>query len=121
MHVCARGDIWDFCKASACDPYPITEDGLRRFVPYLADSNLKHQTIKLYLSATRFGQIMAGFGDPFVLSMPILEYLLRGIKYNQVKRCPIDKRSKMPITPEILARIHAVLAESAQDPDSIML
>ena len=27
----------------------------------------------------------------------------------------------MPITPEILARVHAVLAESAQDPDSIML
>ena len=111
----------DFCKASACIPYPVTEDGLCRFVAYLADSNLKHQTIKSYLSAIRFGQIMAGFGDPFVSSMPILEYLLRGIKYNQAKRGPADKRSKMSITPEILARIHTVLAESAQDPDSIML
>ena len=28
----------DFCKASACVPYPVTEDGLCRFVAYLADS-----------------------------------------------------------------------------------
>ena len=70
-----------------------------------------------------FGQIIARFGDPFVSSMPILEYmyLLRGIKYNQAKRCPVDKRSKISITPEILAKIHSVLAESVQDPDSITL
>ena len=53
--------------------------------------------------------------------MPILEYLLRGIKYNQAKQCPVDKRSKMPITPGILAKVHSVLAESAQEPDGIIL
>ena len=77
--------VFGFCKASAGDPYPVSEDELCWFVAYLADSNLKHQMIKLYLSAIRFGQIMAGFGDPFVSSMPILEYLLRRIKYNQAK------------------------------------
>ena len=34
---------------------------------------------------------------------------------------PVDKKSKMPINPGILAKVQPVLAESAQEPDSIML
>ena len=110
-----------FCNEAGCSPYSVSENGLCRFVAHLADVNLKHQTIKSYLSANRFGQIMAGYGDPFLSSMPILEYLLRGIKYNQAKQCPESKRTKVPVTPKILLQMRAVLVKSARNPDNIML
>ena len=64
---------------------------------------------------------MAGYGDPFSSSMPVLEYLLRGIKYNQAKQCPESRRMKMPVTPQILLRMRAVLEKSAHSKDNIML
>ena len=120
-YVCGQRRYLQFCNAAGCSPYPVSENGLCRFVAHLADGNLKHQTIKLYLSANRFGQIVAGHGDPFISSMPILEYLLRGIKYNQAKQCPESRRIKMPVTPKILLQMRAVLAKSAREPDNIML
>ena len=101
-YACGQRRYLQFCGGAGCSPFPVSEGGLCRFVAHLADSTLKHTTIKSYLSAIRCGQIMAGFGDPFVSSMPIVEYLLRGIKYNQAKQCPESKRTKMPVTPSIL-------------------
>ena len=62
---------------------------------------------------------MAGYGDPFSSSMPVLEYLLRGIKYNQAKQCPENRRMKMPVTPQILLRMRAVLEKSAHSKDTL--
>ena len=120
-YACGQKHYMQFCNEAGCSPYSVSEKGLCRFVAHLADVNLKHQTIKSYLSANRFGQIMAGYGDPFLSSMPILEYLLRGSKYNQAKQCPESKRTKVPVTPKILLQMRAVLVKSARNPDNIML
>ena len=49
---------------------------------------------------------MSGFGDPNISSMPILEYLLRGIKLKQAKQRP---DAALPVTPTILRRLRTEL------------
>ena len=82
---------------------------------------MKHQSIKCYLSAARHLQIMSGQGDPFREKMPLLEYVLRGIKSEQVKRFPTAQRVRLPITPDVLVRIRQVWERHCKDPDNIML
>ena len=57
-----------------------------KFAASITDQGLKHTTIKSYLSGIRHMQIMSGFRDPFVQSLPKLEYVLREIKLDQAKR-----------------------------------
>ena len=66
-----------FCVAGAIAPLPTSESILCRYVAFLAKDNLKHQTIKTYLSAVRHMHIVAGKGDPFKEDMPLLEYTMR--------------------------------------------
>ena len=62
---------WSFCRNTQVAPLPTLETTLCKFVAFLAHENLKHQTIKTYLSAVRNLQIIAGLGDPFQQSLPI--------------------------------------------------
>ena len=64
---------------------PVSERKLCEFVANTAKEGLKHQTIKSYLSAVRHLQILVGLGDPFSQNMPMLEYVLRGVKSVEVK------------------------------------
>ena len=50
---------------------------------------------------------------------PYLEQVLQGIKKDQLKSNPW--RERLPITAEIMLRIHSVLAQSKQDHNSIMM
>ena len=59
---------------------------LCQFVAYLGQQQLKHQTIKCYLSSIRYFQIMQSYPDPFVKDMPRLQYVLRGIQYDKAKK-----------------------------------
>ena len=80
-----------FGVAGAITPLPASESILCRYAAFLAKDNLKHQTIKTYLSAVRHMHIVAGKGDPFKEDMPLLEYTIRGIKGDQariVSQCP---------------------------------
>ena len=74
-----------FCAAAGItQPFPPSENVLCRYVTYLGQQNLKHKTIKAYLSGLRFTQIHLGGGDPFQNdAMPQLEYMLKGIKQVQ--------------------------------------
>lgn len=83
------------------------EQTLCRFVSYLGQQALKHRTIKSYLSGIRFTQIQQGLDDPFsTKSMPLLEYVLAGIKHAQAK-VGIPPKPRLPITPDILAHLQA--------------
>jgi hypothetical protein len=61
----ARNRYLAFCTESALDPFPVNEHKLGLFVSYVAQSGLKYQTIKCYLSGIRYAQISLSMGDPF--------------------------------------------------------
>ena len=86
-------------------PFPLREDILCRYSAHLGQQALKHRTIKAYLSALRFCQIQQGFGDPFqAQTMPLLEYVLGGIKRAQA-RAEAPLKPRLSITPAILAHL----------------
>ena len=86
-------------------PFPLKEDTLCRYVAHLSTEHLKHCTIKSYLSALRFVQIQQGLGDPFQqTSMPLLEYVLAGIKRTQA-RSSAPPKPRLPITPQLLGKL----------------
>jgi len=101
-----------FCSDFNFAPLPLCEDVLCQYAASLAKQSLKHQTIKTYLSALRYTQVMAGFGDPGLSSMPWLEYVLKGIKVDLAKRS-VTQRTRLPITPPILRKIRSVLSEES--------
>ncbi len=64
-------------------------------------------------------QISAGYHDPFTVSWPRLEYVLKGIK----RPTGANKKSlqRLPITPQILRRIRNIWSQQPRDRDIIML
>ena len=108
-----------FCQAANCQLLPLTEASLSKFVSYLANQKLKHQTIKVYLSALRHLQIPEGLGNPFLPgSFPRLEYILKGIKHTPSVQ---SKETRLPITPPILKSLWSVWSSQVNDPDVVML
>ena len=61
--------------------------------------------MKGYLAAVRHGQIALGLGDPLMIKMPQLQYVLRGARRNTAGR---PGRTRLPITPTILERLRGV-------------
>ena len=110
-----------FCVERETTPLPLTEKNLCEYVAYLAQGDMKHQSIKCYLSAARRLQVMSGQGDPFREKMPLLEYVLRGIKSEQAKKSPTSQRVRLPITPEVLLQMRHVWERNSREPDNIML
>ena len=64
-HKAGQSRYPQFCDASSVSPLPLSESTLLMYVSYLAESGLKHSTIKVYLSALRHMQIASGLPDPF--------------------------------------------------------
>ena len=83
--------------------------------------SLKHQTIKSYLDAVRHTQILAEWGDPLIHGMPLLEYVLRGVKSEQAKNPTSSQRIHLPITPAILRKVHHALENDRTNYDHVML
>ena len=97
----AQNQYLSFCTANQLQPIPLSEATLCQFVTELANSSLKHQSIKCYLSGIRLLQISAGLDDPFTHTMPRLKLVLRGVKRHQAE-CGTNSRRRLPITPSIL-------------------
>ena len=111
-----------FCAAAGVtQPFPATENVLCRYVTYLGQQNLKHKTIKAYLSGLRFTQIHLGGGNPFQNdAMPQLEYVLKGIKRVQARQAEPPSQ-RLPITGDIMRSLHTVWISECPDPDNVML
>lgn len=86
----------DFCSSSNLPPLPTS---------YLANSKLSHTTMKCYLAGVRHLHITQGYGDPHMSSMAKLELVLRGIKSTQTKQQGPSKRTRLPITIELLHKL----------------
>ena len=107
-----------FCHDAALQPWQLTECVLCLFVAQLGKENLSHQTIKCYLSAVHFFSITMVLGDPFGPgTMPVLQYVLRG-----VKRMPkMPARTRLPVTPAILRSLKSQWARHAGRINYVML
>jgi len=75
---------------------------------HLAASNTSCSTIKVYLSAIRQLNVLAGFHDHFNLQLtPRPQQVLRGIKKHQAQSRP--KKLHLPITSQVMKQIKEVL------------
>ena len=88
-------------------PFPVCEYTLCCFAAYLADEGLSPKTVKLYLSAVRNFQLSLGLPDQQDRSsLPVLKRVLTGISQTYADRHKPLPRSRLPITFQILSRIH---------------
>ena len=89
-----------FCHQAG--PHPIPSNGIDNLsfcTAYLHNVRLSSCSIRLYLSALRYHQIVRGFGKPPVGAFSRLHYILRGI----ARRQPSSGRpSRLPITVDVL-------------------
>ena len=84
------------------------ETTLALFSMHLAASNTSCSTIKVYLSAIRQLNVLAGFHDHFNLQLtPRPQQVLRGIKKHQAQSRP--KKLHLPITSQVMKQIKEVL------------
>ena len=83
--------------------------------------NMKHQSIKFYLSAAYHFEKTSRQGDPLREKMSLLEHALRGIKSEQAERFPMAQWVQHPITPEVLLCIRHVWEQNSNDPGNVML
>ena len=103
------------------EPFPVNKDTLCRFVALLGQQNLRHRSIKCYLSGIQFAQIHLNLGDPFKnKAMPRLEYVLTGIKQVQARQGTPPK-PRLPIIPDLLERLRIEWLRPPAHPHHIML
>ena len=107
-----------FFQETSTPHLPVTEVKLLNFVAYLSNQELKHQTVKCYLSAVRHLQTGCGGGDPRAESTPLLALALRGTKREQAG---VEKCTRLPITPLILEKLRRVWNRDPSNPDHLML
>ena len=88
-------------------PFPVTESTLSAFVAHLHSGGLAPGTMKGYLAAVHYFQIVQGLGDPRMGDMPQLEYVVKGMKKTTPPR---SLCTRLPVTPEILTKLKAVWA-----------
>ena len=98
-------------------PLPLTEHSQTAFAAYLSQS-VSTKTIRVYLCALRFYQIRAGLPDPTLSTSPRLTYVLKGIQ----RTSPSHHRpQRLPVTPELLLRIHTLWSNHSLSFDKVML
>ena len=87
----------------------------------LANQNLKHGTIKVYLSAVRQLQIKYGMSDAFAgTAWPQLDLVMRGIKRVETER-GMSKRERLPISPCLLRKLKEVWSPQSLEHDIKMI
>ena len=81
---------------------------------FLANGNLKHSTLKVYLSAARNLQISAGLPDPFKgVAFPQLQQTGEAEKGGAMKQ-------RLPITPVLLKKLWEVWSSKKEEQDSVL-
>ena len=118
----AQRRFLSFCHfANIIQPFSVTERALGEFVASLGEQNLRHRTIKCYLSGVQFAQIQLGLGDPFKdKNTSLLDYLLQGIKHVQA-RAGEPPKPRLLITPDILGRLKTIWLRPPSNRNHIML
>ena len=99
-----------FCHQFNLSPLPLHQDSVVRFIAHLAQGGLGYQSLRSYLSALRYLQVSRGFPDPCLTSIPMLEYVMRGIR-----RAPrvTNRPQRNRVTPEILRLLLAAWSQGS--------
>lgn len=110
-----------FCQEAGFTPLPVSQSLLCKYVSYLANQNLKHGTIKVYLSAVRHLQIKYGMNDPFAqAAWPQLDLVMRGIKRVEAEKSG-GKRERLPISPCLLKKLKDIWSPHSKEHDTKMI
>ena len=109
------------CEQLHTQSTPTTEPLLCRFVTYLANLNVSHNSIKVYLAGIRQLHVRRGDRMPLSDDMPRLNQVLRGIKMCQSRCNATAPQPRLPITPEALLRIKIYWEHLGIDADKTML
>jgi len=72
------------------------------------------------MSAIRYMQISASLPDPFTITLPKLEYVMKGIKRVEAEK-GVGIRQRLPVTPAILRKLKRVWQESGGETDTRMI
>ncbi len=91
---------------------------LAAFIAFLYQQGLSPGTMKSYMAAVRHGQIAMGLGDPGMPRMPQLQYVLTGAQRRLAGR---PRRTRLPITPEILTQMRSFWEHLPNRADAVML
>ena len=109
-----------FCKTfRILNPFPLSQDTLCNFVAFLARQNIKQTTLKVYLSALRYYQVGQGFTEPNHAAMAKLKTVGNGMKRLQAAST-LNRKNRLPITPELLRQIRHQWENKAQEYEVIM-
>ena len=107
-----------FCASYSFQPFPLSEPVLCRFAASLVTEGMSYSTIRLYLSAARYYQILEGGPDPSLDALTHLHYVLRGCR----RSLPNSVRpSRLPITPAILRFLHSHWSSHPDDYDTVCI
>ena len=107
-----------FCTSYSLQAFPLSESVLCHFVALLVCECMSYSTIRLYLSAARYHQILESGPDPSLDCWHRLYYVLRGCRRslpNQVHP------SRLPITPAILRFLHSRWSNHHDDYNTVCL
>lgn len=115
----AKKRYLQFCKDNSFSPLPAPEQQLCQFVSSLAIQSLCHNTIKSYLAAVRHLHIAEGWGDRHIHTMVKLEQVLKRIKTVQSQGS--KRMERLPITPNLLAKLKEVWSRGPSKFDGQML
>ena len=112
-----------FCSLySILSPFPVSEALLCYYASFLANQQLTPQTIKTYLSAIRYMQVVLGLPEPREFSsLPRLRLVQMGIQRTHSQRVTGTPRVRLPVTPSILSRIKDYWSAKSSDLNFIML
>ena len=105
-----------FCDQLGAIAFPLQIDTVLRFVVYLAEGGTSITSLRVYLSGIRFAQIAADLPDPGLSTSPSLHYVLRGVCWSQG---PQATNCRLPITSEILQRLHTLSSEEVYQPSQL--
>ena len=97
-----------------CDDYnllalPCSEDTVLLFIAYLHSTGCKGSTIRVYLSAVRSLHVEEGYGNPMDNYLRVKQALRAS------DRISPNPTRKMPITLDILSKMHSLIGSSTRD------
>ena len=108
-----------FCSSYSLSAFPLSESVLCRFVALLFSEGLSYSTIRQYLSATRYHQLMEGGPDPSYHSLHSLHYVLQVVADHSLPTAVCLPR--LPITPAILRLLYKCWSHYVDDYDTVSM